>query len=150
MSILFLQFLQWYKFFNLCSECINSRSGVEITSSTQSDGRSSACPGEVVLYTCTVINTGVLQWAVESLHSIEGESIIFSVQYDPVGTIDEELEGLIIANVTKVMPEMIFLGNISSTLKVAADERFNNKKIWCSNGILVEAQSPCILHKYGG
>ena len=104
----------------------------------------------MVLYTCNVINTGVLQWAVESVHSIEGESITFSVQYDPVGTIEEELEGLIIANVTKVMPEMIYLGNISSTLKLAADERFNNKTIWCSNGILVEAQSPCILHKYGG
>ena len=102
------------------------------------------------MYTCTVINTGVLQWAVESVHSIHGDSIIFSIQYDSVGTTEEYLGGLIIANVTEVMPYMVYLGNITSTLTVLADESLDNKRIWCSNGVLGELESPCIRHKYGG
>ena len=134
---------------SLCSECNTSNSGIELFSSTY-NGMFSACPGEMVIYKCTVTSTGVLQWAVESLHNIGGDSIIFSVQYDAVGTTEEYLGGLIIANVTEVMPYMVYLGNITSTLTVFADESLDNQRIWCSNGVLGESESPCIRHKYGG
>ena len=114
------------------------------------EGRTSACPGEVVVYTCTVANTGALQWAIESFHSIEDEPILFTVQYHPVGTVVQQEEGLFTANVTEIVPINVYWGNITSTLSIVAQERVNNKKVWCSNSVLYEDESPCIVHKIGG
>ena len=130
--------------------CAPSRNGIELSSSVDSENRTAACPRESVIYTCTVPNTGVLQWAVESLHTFESNSIILSVQHDPVGTVVEEEEGLIIANVTNVVPNMIYLGQITSTLTLLAHENFHNKTVWCGNGASDETESACILHHYGG
>ncbi|CAI8037390.1 hypothetical protein GBAR_LOCUS20910, partial [Geodia barretti] len=129
------------------SACVQLRSGIELSSSINSENRTAACPGESVIYTCTVPNTGVLQWAVESFHTFESNSIILSVQHDPVGTVVEE--GLIIANVTNVVPNMIYLGQITSTLTILAHGSFHNKRVWCGNGASDEIESACILHHYG-
>ncbi|CAI8049548.1 Sushi, von Willebrand factor type A, EGF and pentraxin domain-containing protein 1, partial [Geodia barretti] len=131
------------------SACAPSRNGIELSSSVDSENRTAACPRESVIYTCTVPNTGVLQWAVESFHTFESNSIILSVQHDPVGTVVEEEEGLIIANVTNVVPNMIYLGQITSTLTLLAHENFHNKTVWCGNGASDETESACILHHYG-
>ena len=103
-----------------------------------------------MIYTCTVPNTGVLQWAVESFHTFQSNSIILSVQHDLVGTVVEDEDGLIIANVTKVVPYLIYLGEITSTLTLLAPGNFHNKTVWCGNGASDETESACILHQYGG
>ena len=103
-----------------------------------------------MVYTCTVTNTGVLQWAVESFHRLEGDSILFTIQTDPVGRVVQEEEGLLIANVTKITPNILHWGNITSTLTIMAHLRFNNKRVWCSNGGVNETSSPCMLNHYGG
>ena len=43
-----------------------------------------------MVYTCTTLNTGALQWAVESFHSYTTESIIQTVQFDSVGSVEVE------------------------------------------------------------
>ena len=136
--------------FNLCIACSQLRNGIALKSSLNNEKRTAACPGEAVVYTCTVPNTGVLQWAVESFHTFETHSIIFSLQYDPVGTVVQEEEGQIVANVTVVVPNMIYLGAITSTLTLLPNERFQNKTVWCGDGVLDETECPCMQNKYGG
>ena len=103
-----------------------------------------------MVYTCTVANTGVLQWAVESFHTLEGNSILLSVQYDTVGTTVEEEGGLLAAKVTNITPTAAYWANITSTLTIGLHNMFENKKVWCGNGVQTQMQSPCILHGYGG
>ena len=55
------------------TECTQSVQGIQLKSSLESDGRTAACPGETVVYTCTTLNTGALQWVVESFHSYTTE-----------------------------------------------------------------------------
>ena len=119
-------------------------------SSLDVDGRSSVCPGDLVVYTCSIANTGVLQWAVESFHRIEDDPILFTAQYHPVGTVVHVQGGFIVAEVTESIPIMVYWGNITSTLTVMTQESFTNKRIWCSNGGLHEVESPCIIHNTAG
>ena len=116
----------------------------------EADRRTSACPGELVVYTCSVANTGVLQWAVESFHRIEDNPILLTAQYNPVGTVVHVQQGFIVAEVTEVIPIMVYWGNITSALTVVAHKSFTNKRIWCSNGELYEVESPCIIHNNAG
>ena len=150
----FFLFLGLYALFCLyiiiATACAQLRNGIILKSSLESENRTAACPGEAVVYTCTVPNTGVLQWAVESFHTFETDSIILSLQYDPVGTVVEEEGGLIIANVTAVAPYMIYLGAITSTLTLLPNKRFHNKTVWCGDGVLDETECPCMQNKYGG
>ena len=132
------------------SECSQSGQGIELSSSLDHHNRSAACPGETVVYSCTVANTGGLEWAVESFHSFGSNSIVLSVAYNPVGTVIEYEGGLITANVTAALPYMVYWGEITSTLTLLAHKSFQNKTVWCSNGVLDQSKSPCILHKYGG
>ena len=101
-----------------------------------------------MIYTCTVANTGALQWAVESFHTFEGDSIILTVEYDAIGKVVQEQGGLLLAILKDKTGE--YIGNITSTLTILAHNHFDNKKVWCGNGFVVETESPCILHTYGG
>ena len=102
------------------------------------------------MYTCRVENTGVLQWAIESFHEIQGDPILFSVGYHPVGTVVHGDGGLFNATLTKVDLIMVYWGDLSSQLTVLAHESLNVKWIWCSNGELSQSDSPRILHQIGG
>ena len=128
---------------------MHSRSGIELSFSLDGSNRAAACPGETVVYSCTVSNTGLLQWAVESFHRLEGDSILFTIQNDAVGTIVHQQRGLLIANVSHVTPNGGPWGNITSTLVIMAHDDFDNKRVWCGNGGVDEANSPCFLHQYG-
>ena len=132
------------------TDCSESVQGIELKSSLENDNRTAACPGETVVHTCSVLNTGVLQWAVESFHSYTTESIIQTVQFDSVGSVEVEQDGRITAQVTDTSPHMVFWGNITSTLTLLAHESFHNKRVWCGNGFTYEIESACFLHKYGG
>ena len=131
---------------------MQSKHGIELSSSLDDSNRTAACPGEAVVYTCTVANTGVLQWAVESFHRLEENSILLSVQYDPVGTLVQEQGGLLAANITDITQSTAgYWGNITSTLTIVANKNyFEDRRVWCGNGFELETESPCIFHRYGG
>ena len=132
------------------TDCTQSTNGIELKSSLEGQSKTAACPGEAVVYTCTVTSTGALQWAVESFHAFETDSIILTVLYSPIGTVVERGGGRFIANVTDVAPYMVYWGNITSTLTLLAHNSLQNKTVWCGNGVTDETESPCFLHAYGG
>ena len=80
---------------------------------------------------------------------LAGDSILFTVQNDPVGGTVQEQGGLLIANVSSITPNGGLWPNITSTLTIMAHEDFDSKRIWCGNGGVEEADSPCFLHQYG-
>ena len=132
------------------TECTQSVQGIHLQSSLESDGWTAACPGETVVYTCTTLNTGALQWAVESFHRYITESIIQTVQFDSVRSVEVEQDGRITAQVTDISVYMVYLGNITSTLTLLAHDSFHNKRVRCGNGVTNESASACFLNKYGG
>ena len=101
------------------------------------------------MFTCSVEMSGILQWAVESYHSIGGDPIVFTIN-DNVGHIVSGGNGQFNATLTSKMQHDVYWGNISSTLTVLADYTLHNKMIHCSDGILDEAQSPYLLLTIGG
>lgn len=117
-----------------------------MTSTLEENGRRSACPGEVVIYTCKVA-TPYLQWAVETFHHIEGDPIIFTTESDHVGSKVIHSEGLFNATVVGMNEDG---WSVTSTLSIRADEILHRRWIQCSNGYLYAHESPKSVLTIGG
>ena len=131
----------------LYPECTTS--GPLLTSSLEAEGRTSACLGEWVVFTCSVEMSGILQWAVEPYHSIGGDPIVFTVD-DDIGHTVSGGSGQFTATLTSKMEHNVYWGNLSSSLTVLAAYTLHNKTIHCSDGFLDQAQSPHLLLTIGG
>ena len=93
------------------------------------------CIGDNILFTCTVLSNGVLQWAVESINSITADPIQFFVD-DSLGV--RNVPFLDIHNVTLVSTVQdsthMQLGNLTSEMTVAVTFNTLGKHVFCSDG----------------
>lgn len=117
-----------------------------LTSTLDEDGRRSACPGEVVIYTCKV-DTPYLQWAVETFHHIEREPILFSTERNTVGSTVISTHGLFNATVVSMNKDGWV---VTSNLSILAEKMFHNKWIQCSDGYRYANESPKSVLTIGG
>ena len=115
-----------------------------MTSTLEENGRS-ACPGEVIIYTCKV-GTPYLQWAVETFHHIEEDPIVFTTE-SSVGSRVIHSEGLFNATVMGMDEDG---WTITSTLSIHADKTLHNRWIQCSDGYLYAHESPKSVLTIGG
>ena len=109
----------------------------------------SACLGELVVFTCSVEMSGILQPELCRYHTIGGDPIVFTIN-DNIGHIVPGSNGKFNATLISKVQHDAYRGNISSNLTVLADYTLHNKMIYCSDGYLNEAQSPHLLLTIGG
>ena len=124
-------------------------SDIQLTSSLGAEGRTSACMGEVVVYTCRVVGSGYLQWAVEPFHKIEEDPILFTLLHTSIGHTVYGENGLFNATFVSKKVESWNFGNLTSRLSILAHPSLHNKSIQCSDGILFASQSPRVVLKIG-
>ena len=117
-----------------------------LTFSLEEEGRTSACIGEVVTYTCRVTNSPYLQWTVESFHHLDDHSILFT-DWDSVGFTQSEKDGLFNATlVGKNEGDWDLISNLS----IRVDSSLQNKSIQCSDGFLYAHKAPRALLPIAG
>ena len=101
---------------------------VALTSSVEQDGRQTACPGEVVTFTCEVTDGVALSWTAEPYISMS-DPIRFLVS-DTVGETAMDDSGQFRAAVTNVIQSGL-LGNVTSELTVTASEMLDGTVVQC-------------------
>ena len=87
------------------------------------DGIQTACPGEVVTYTCTVLHTSVVSWF--ALPDIDG------VDYFPRDQIGQRIIGDFQLALTSNVPISMGLADLTITLTVTATLARNGTMIEC-------------------
>ena len=96
---------------------------------------SGVCVGERIVFTCSVIRAGILQWAVESINEITADPIEFAVT-DTAGVVAVNLTD--IEDVTLLSKEQNStyqsLGNLTSQITVLVTSTTLGKRVYCSNG----------------
>ena len=99
------------------------------------DGRQTACPGEVVTYTCTVLQTAVI--SVFALPDIDG------VQYLPRSPLGQQtIRGFQLALTNKVLdPTNPALADLTITLTVTATLARNGTVVQCRGDVPSERMS---------
>ena len=133
-----------YKYLHVLS--IASTADIELSSSQHDNG---VCIGERVIFTCTVTGIGLVQWAVESLNTLDSTTIVFRIHEDEPGSVlvpDPFSEvvnvTLISADQSPLHPE---LGNVSSQITVLVTSNTLGKHVYCGNGRFREDEAPSIL-----
>ena len=105
------------------------------------EGENGACIGDQVSISCTVTETGILQWALEPffhnsqvdvVHHVSGTVLTDSIPY--------------VVNITVVSVERRSLhsqlGNLSSIITVRVTQSTIGKHVHCSNGYISLEKSP--------
>ena len=100
----------------------------------EQDGKQAACPGEVVSFTCMVLESGSLQWIAEPFINKNDPVILSSVDSegdtrDPTPQIHIILDNISLASDPR-------LRNFISTLTVNDSTALNGTEIQCSNAAL--------------
>ena len=104
-----------------CNDGLVGRSVMTLISTL--DGRQAACPGEVVTYTCTVLQTAVISWF--ALPDIEG------VHYFPSSQIGQKVIGDFQIAFTRVGPIAMRHADLTITLTVTATLAHNGTVVQC-------------------
>ena len=87
------------------------------------DGRQTACPEEVVTYTCTVLQTAVVSWF--ALPNING------VDYFPSSPVGQQVIGDFRIALTRVGPVTMRQADLTTTLTVTATAGRNGTVVEC-------------------
>ena len=106
-------------------------SSVELISSVEEAGRSKACPGETVVFTCTIPATVLLEWRT-------GPTEIGSVQFIPqyLGTGDSSDNiGEFHAVLTQVKLNRDNTYTMQSTLTFTVTDMVNGTTVTCTDGL---------------
>ena len=106
------------------------------------------CIGDSIQFTCTVLSSGALQWAVESINNITVDPIRLFID-DPLGV--KNVSFLDIHNVTLVSAvqdsTQMQLGNLTSEMTVAVTSNTLEKHVFCGDGTPNERLSIVIEEK---
>ena len=109
---------------------------------------SGACIGQRIVFTCSIIRAGILQWAVESINEITADPIEFAVTDTP-GVVTVNL--INIEDVTLLSTEQNStyrsLGNLTSQITVIVTSTTLGKRVYCSNGTRGSLSSIMIKRK---
>ena len=110
------------------------------------EGENGACIGDQVSISCTVTQTGILQWALEPFFSRE-----YRAQFDLRHTSGTVLTGQTpdVVTITLVSVERGSLhsqqGNLSSIITVRVTPTTIGKHVHCSNGYISLEESPSLI-----
>ena len=110
---------------------ISLGSSVELISSVEEAGRSKACPGETVVFTCTIQATSLLEWRT-------GPTDMGLVQFIPqhLGTGDGSDDiGEFHAVLTQAKRNRDNTYTMQSTLSVTATDMVNGTTVTCTDGL---------------
>ena len=88
------------------------------------NGRQTACPGEVVTYTCTVLRTAVISWVVSP-------GIMNRVDYYPRDQIGQRVVGDFQIALTSNVPIVVGLADLTIALTVTATLARNGTVVQC-------------------
>ena len=123
-----------------------STHSVELTSDTNKGG---VCIGDSIVFSCAILETGRVEWAVESLNTFSENIIVFRIHEDEPGSVlvpDPFPEvvnvTLISADQNPLHPE---LGNVSSQITVLVTGNTLDKHVYCGNGRIREDEAPAIV-----
>ena len=129
---------------NATDEGSESSAIIHLNSSHEGTG---VCIGDRVVFRCTVIGPGLLQWAVESINTLFTNPIQFNLLRDMPGTIPDPFPE--VTNVTLISvvqdTENIFQGSLISEITVLVTSNTLGKHVYCSHGQLGEQEPPSIL-----
>ena len=129
---------------NATDERRESSAIIHLNSSHEGIG---VCIGDRVVFRCTVIGPGLLQWAVESINTFNTNPIRFTVLTDVPGTIPDPFPE--VTNVTLISvvqdTENPFKGVLISEITVLVTSNTLGKHVYCSHGQLGEQEPPSIL-----
>ena len=125
---------------------VASTADIELTSSQDDTG---VCIGDRVIFTCSVTEIGRVEWAVQSLNTLNSTTIVFRIHEDEPGSVlvpDPFPEvvnvTLISADQSPLHPE---LGNVSSQITVLVTNNTLGKHVYCGNGRFREDEAPSIV-----
>ena len=105
---------------------VNTAASIELTSNVERGGRHLACPGQVVVFTCTATETMNLLWDSNRFQEIE-----FIFPPDTVGTvIDRGPMDQFTANLTQVVPDVVG-STLTSTLTFTVTKSLNGTSVKC-------------------
>ena len=124
-----------------------SASTVSLTSNQAESG---VCIEDRVVFTCAVTGPGSLEWGVESLFSFG--TLDFNVFQDSPGIVPDPFPEVLNVTVLSTVQDSIHpvLGNLTSEITVLVTNTTLEKRVYCSDGILVEDESPSIVIRKKG
>ena len=129
----------------LCVFSLSAFSRSTITlSSTQSDR--GACLGEIILITCSVTETAILEWAIDSLFDFGGREK-FNVDNQPNDMISSMHYDVLNITLVTVELENDNKGNLTSELYVLANNSMFGKRVYCGNGRIMQQNSRYLMIK---
>ena len=124
-----------------------SASTVSLTSNQAESG---VCIEDRVVFTCAVTGPGKLEWGVESLFSLG--TLDFNVFQDSPGIVPDPFPEVVNVTLVSTVQDSIHpvLGNLTSEITVLVTNTTLEKRVYCSDGILVEDESPSIVIRKKG
>ena len=107
------------------------------------------CIGDKIVFTCKVLRTGILQWAVDSINTNPYDPIQFHVAQDALGIKDEPFPDIFNATLLRAEQNSTYdvLGNLTSEITVIVTSTLLGKHVYCSNGSHSEGASIIIEEK---
>ena len=106
-----------------CYDVFFTAGAATLTLTSTLDGRQTACPGEVVTYTCTVLRTAVISWV-----DLPG---IGRVDYYPRDLIGQRVIGDFQIALISNVPISVGLADLTITLTVTATPAHNGTEVEC-------------------
>ena len=111
------------------------------------EGENGACIGDNVSISCTVTQTGILEWALEPLFNEKSHVELNVVHYVSGNVLANPIPDVV--NITLVSVERRSLhsqrGNLSSIITVRVTPTTIGKHVHCSNGYIPLEESPSLI-----
>lgn len=106
---------------------------MKLSSNIEEDGRQFACPGELVIFTCEVIQSSIVQMAAEDFICLN-DPISFVASNDIGSSGPTTPTDIFQANLTNVQREsnQTSVANFTVTLKVKTTNETNNTEVVCA------------------
>ena len=106
---------------------VTTAASIELTSNVERGERHLACPGQVVVFTCTATETSSLLWDSNRFQLVAE----FGIPADSVGTvIDRGVMGRFTANLTQVVPDVVG-STLTATLTFTVTDSLNGTSVKC-------------------